>query len=54
MKDMDIQAEINNLKKELLLLRIRKVTKQKQEVNRIREIKNRISQIQALYKQKSN
>ena len=45
---MDTRKEIIELKKELALLRIKKVTKQKIERHKIKEIQNKISQMSRL------
>ena len=41
----EIQEEINKLKKELVLLRMYKITKQKNETHKIKKIQHKISQI---------
>lgn len=49
---MDIEEEIFKLKKELALLRIKKVAKQKVERHSIKKIQHQISQISSLNKRK--
>lgn len=41
----EIQEEINKLKKELVFLRMYKITKQKNETHKIKKIQNKISQL---------
>jgi len=41
----EIQEEINELKKELVFLRMYKITKQQNETHKIKKIQHRISQI---------
>lgn len=43
--DTKIQEEIDTLKKELVLLRMYKITKQKNENHKIKRIQHKISQI---------
>ncbi len=44
----EIQEEINKLKKELVILRMYKITKQKNETHKIKKIQHKISQIYQL------
>nr|YP_009394384.1 ribosomal protein L29 [Leptosiphonia brodiei]ARW62946.1 ribosomal protein L29 [Leptosiphonia brodiei] len=46
---MNIQQEVNNLKKELVFLRIKKVTQQKTENHKIKKIQHQISKINQLH-----
>lgn len=50
---MNIEEEIIKLKKELALLRMKKVTKQKIERHSIKKIQHRISQMHKLNNQKN-
>nr|QVQ56790.1 ribosomal protein L29 [Erythrocystis saccata] len=45
---MNKQQEINELKKELVLLKIKKITQQKSENQKIKKIQHKISQIKYL------
>nr|YP_009393971.1 ribosomal protein L29 [Polysiphonia sertularioides]ARW62533.1 ribosomal protein L29 [Polysiphonia sertularioides] len=45
---MNLQEELHNLKKELVILRINKITKQKTENHKIKKIQHRIAQINYL------
>nr|ARW65021.1 ribosomal protein L29 [Polysiphonia sertularioides] len=51
---MDVTEEIIKLKKELALLRMKRVTKQKVERHSIKKIQNKISQISRLVKIKNH
>nr|YP_009395005.1 ribosomal protein L29 [Polysiphonia stricta]ARW63567.1 ribosomal protein L29 [Polysiphonia stricta] len=42
---MDIEQEVTKLKKELVILRVNKITKQKTERHKVKKIQHRISQI---------
>ena len=44
-KTIDISEEIKNLKKNLVLLRINKITKQKTERHQIKKVQHRIAQL---------
>lgn len=46
--EKDIQEEIKKLKKELVFLRISKITKQKATVHEIKKIQNKISKLNQL------
>nr|YP_009395427.1 ribosomal protein L29 [Polysiphonia infestans]ARW64407.1 ribosomal protein L29 [Polysiphonia infestans] len=49
---MSTEQKINNFKKELLLLRINKITKQKTEVRKMKKIQDKISRINQLNNKK--
>ena len=50
----EIQEEIDKLKKELVLLRMYKITKQKNETHKIKKIQHKISQIYQFNSSKKN
>lgn len=49
---MQISEEVKKLKKELVLLRINKITKQKVERHKVKQIQNRIAQLLQLNQNK--
>nr|YP_009394802.1 ribosomal protein L29 [Polysiphonia elongata]ARW63364.1 ribosomal protein L29 [Polysiphonia elongata] len=49
---MNIEQEINELKKELVFLRIKKITQQKAEHQQLKKIQNKISKIKQLNNKK--
>nr|YP_009396650.1 ribosomal protein L29 [Vertebrata australis]ARW65836.1 ribosomal protein L29 [Vertebrata australis] len=51
---MNIEEEIYNLKKELVILRISKVTKQKFEIHKMKKIQHQISQMHQLSNKKKS